>query len=101
MRVIVFFDLPIETVENRREYRHFHNYLIKNGFIMIQKSVYCKLALNQNVATSIIYGVKKYKPKEGLVEILTITEKQFSRIDYVVGEFKTDVIADDRRLIIL
>ena len=45
MRIIIFFDLPIETVQDRREYSRFHKYLVKNGFLMMQKSVYCKLAL--------------------------------------------------------
>ena len=67
MRVIVFFDLPIETAENRREYSRFRRMLIKNGFIMLQESVYCRMALNQNVATSISATIKKNKPSKGLV----------------------------------
>ena len=46
MRVLVFFDLPVLTAKERREYRRFRNELLKNGFIMLQESVYCKLALN-------------------------------------------------------
>ena len=46
MRIMVFFDLPTLTAGNRREYAKFRKYLIKNGFIMLQESVYCKLALN-------------------------------------------------------
>lgn len=101
MRVVVFFDLPVETVENRRDYRRFRRMLVKNGFIMLQESVYCRMALNQNVAASITASIKKYKPPHGLVQILTITERQFSKIEYVTGEFSTDAITDDRRLVIL
>ena len=46
MRVLVFFDLPVITGENKRAYRKFRKYLLKNGFLMLQESVYCKLALN-------------------------------------------------------
>lgn len=36
MRMIVFFDLPTITTEDRRNYRLFRKMLIKNGFIMLQ-----------------------------------------------------------------
>lgn len=101
MRVIVFFDLPVETNDNKRDYRTFRRNLIKSGFIMIQESVYCKMALNQTVAASIVSSVKKNKPKAGLVQILTITEKQFSRMEFVIGEYHTDVVSDDRRIIVI
>ena len=41
MRMIVFFDLPAITVEEKRHYRQFRKLLIKNGFVMLQESVYC------------------------------------------------------------
>ncbi len=101
MRVIVFFDLPTETAKDRREYTRFRKNLIKSGFMMMQESVYTKLALNQNVADEITESVKKNKPAAGLVQILSVTEKQFSRIEIVVGEIKSDVIASDERVIVL
>ena len=48
MRVIVFFDLPVDTLEHKRAYRKFRKFLIEKGFLMMQESVYCKLALNGN-----------------------------------------------------
>ena len=47
MRMMVFFDLPTETAEDRRNYRLFRKTLINNGFIMMQESVYCKLLINR------------------------------------------------------
>ena len=46
MRILVFFDLPVTTEDDRRVYRTFRKYLIKSGFLMLQESVYCKLAQN-------------------------------------------------------
>lgn len=43
MRIMVFFDLPTITPANRKDYANFRKYLIKNGFIMMQESVYSKL----------------------------------------------------------
>lgn len=101
MRVIVFFDLPTITDTNRKNYRVFRRYLIKNGFIMMQESVYTKLALNQTVADGIIKNLKTNKPANGIVQMLCITEKQFSKMDYIVGMKQSTVIDSDERLIIL
>jgi len=101
MRVVVFFDLPVETAENRRDYSRFRRKLMKNGFIMLQESVYCRMALNQNDANAISSNVKRFKPPKGLVQILMVTERQFSKMEYIVGEFESDVISDDRRLVVL
>ena len=53
MRVIVFFDLPTESLDDRREYRKFRKFLVKKGFLMMQESVYSKIALNQTAAMNI------------------------------------------------
>ena len=101
MRVIVFFDLPTETKADRREYARFRNTLIKSGFLMMQESVYCKLALNPTAARSIMDGVRSRRPSKGLVQMLLVTEKQFSRMEFVVGEFSSQIIDDEERLVIL
>ncbi|MCI9592362.1 MAG: CRISPR-associated endonuclease Cas2, partial [Lachnospiraceae bacterium] len=54
MRVLVFFDLPVVTGEQRRAYVKFRKFLVKNGFLMLQESVYCKLALNGTAVKGII-----------------------------------------------
>lgn len=95
------FDLPVLTSKNMIDYRKFRKYLIRSGFLMLQESVYCKLAPNSVAADSIIDNIRKNKPPEGLVQALKITEKQFSKMEYVVGEKRTDIIDSDERLIIL
>lgn len=50
MRMIVFFDLPVLTSKQRRDYRDFRKFLLKSGFLMLQESVYCKLVQNPVVA---------------------------------------------------
>lgn len=101
MRVIVFFDLPVKTAKDKREYSHFRKFLIKNGFIMVQESVYSKLALNQTNANGICENVKKNKPSAGVVQMLTVTEKQYSKMEYVVGNFESNIVSNDERLLIL
>lgn len=101
MRILVFFDLPIETAKERKIYSKFRKLLINEGFIMMQKSVYSKLALNNSVVKSIKDKINKNKPPDGIVQMLTITEKQFSSIEYIVGKKNTDVIDNTERMIIL
>lgn len=101
LRMLVFFDLPTETKQDRREYTRFRRFLIKNGFIMLQESVYCKLLLHATAQKLLRAALQKNKPPSGLVQILTITEKQFARIEYLVGEYHGDIINNDERLVIL
>lgn len=101
MRILVFFDLPMETGEDRRNYRKFRKALVKNGFIMLQESVYCKMISSPSVEQSVRNLIRKNKPERGLVQFLTVTEKQFSKMEYVVGEYSSDVIDNTDRVVIL
>lgn len=101
MRVMVFFDLPTESLADKREYRKFRKFLITTGFLMLQESVYCKLALNQTVAQSVANQVRKNVPPEGNVQMMLITERQFSRMECLVGEKQDSVIESDESLVIL
>lgn len=68
---------------------------------MMQESIYCRLAQNSSAADFLVDNVRKNKPPEGLVQALTITEKQFGKMEYIVGEKKTEVLDNDERLVIL
>lgn len=101
MRVLVFFDLPTDTAKDRKMYSKFRKFLINEGFIMMQESVYSKLALNNSIANSIKEKIYKNKPPKGIVQMLIITEKQFSGIEYVVGKNTSGVLDNTERMIIL
>ncbi len=101
MRILVMFDLPVETVSQRREYRKFRKYLIKQGFLMLQESNYCKMVPNSSAGDGVVAGLRANKPPEGSVQVLKVTEKQFAKMEYLVGQAKNNVINDDRRLVIL
>ncbi|MEG0970759.1 MAG: CRISPR-associated endonuclease Cas2 [Acidaminococcaceae bacterium] len=101
MRILVMFDLPVTTSVDLRAYTHFRKFLIKSGFIMLQESVYTKLALNNTVAEAVLMSIRKNKPGKGLVQMLTITEKQFARMELVVGSVNSEFVDSDERLVIL
>ncbi|MDD4508266.1 MAG: CRISPR-associated endonuclease Cas2 [Eubacteriaceae bacterium] len=101
MRIIIMFDLPMTSNADIREYTRFRKYLIGSGFLMMQQSIYCKLALNLTAANAITANVRRNKPEEGLVQILVVTEKQFSKMEYIVGDKRVETLDTDERLVIL
>ena len=99
MRLVLFFDLPMETVSQQRDYRNFMKKMKSQGFYMIQKSVYVKMGIDQQVAESAIAKVKTELPKDGNIFVLRVTEKQFASMEFLLGDYTTDVVNDDRRII--
>ena len=101
MRMILMFDMPVDTVEERKAYRKFRKFLIDEGFIMHQFSIYSKLLLNNSANNAMIERLKIHNPKKGNITLLTVTEKQFSRMIYLNGERNTSVANSDARLVFL
>ena len=98
MRLILFFDLPVEKVSQRRNYSKFIRDIKKLGFYMLQESVYLRLCADSRIAESIQDLVERVAPSEGSIAILTVTEKQFSEMNFVIGEHYTDVLNTDERI---
>lgn len=92
MRMIIFFDLPTLTAKDMQEYRKFRKFLITNGFIMMQESVYCRLVLNNNSTKLLRTQITKNLPSKGLIQMLQVTEKQFASMDYLKGGSNSKVI---------
>ena len=101
MRVVVFFDLPTETAEERRDYRRFRAALLKNGFFMMQEYVYSKIILNNTAANVIKETVRKLKTGKGLIQMLTVTERQFENMEFVLGKKQSTVVDTAERLVVL
>ena len=101
MRTIFFFDLPVLYSADRKNYRKFKKYLIKEGFIMLQNSVYSKLCLNSQQADLLIQRIKKNSPKKGIIQVLKLTENQYSQIEYIIGNSNAKVESSEDSLIVL
>ena len=85
MRLILFFDLPMTTKKERKIYANFRKYLIKNGYMMMQFSVYCKIFPNREAAVNHIAILRRNVPVEGQIRIMVVTEKQYAKIEIIVG----------------
>ena len=101
MRTIIFFDQPNVYSIDKRNYNRFRKYLIKEGFIMLQESVYSKISLNNQQSDALNQRIKKNSPRKGVIQLLTITEKQYSNIQYILGNNNNKIINSEDRLIVL
>ena len=101
MRVFVMFDLPTETSVHRKAYRDFRKYLLVNGFIMLQESVYVKLVLNTTSVKLLEKPLREQKPADGNICLLTVTEKQYSKMEILIGETQSEVLDTTERVIVL
>lgn len=86
MRVIVMFDLPTATAEDKKNYMRFRKDLIKMGFDMLQYSVYTRITRNYDDARKYINKVRCILPPVGSVRVLQVTEKQYAGMLVMLGK---------------
>ena len=89
MRVVVLFDLPTGTKAERRQATRFRNFLLDDGFDMLQYSVYSRICPDRDNAETHLRRIKKVAPSEGSVRVLMVTENQFANMAIIVGEKTT------------
>ena len=90
MRLLVFFDLPVNKSEQRRIATRFRKDLLDDGYTMLQFSVYCRVCRGQDIVDRQIKRLKKIIPAEGNVRILQVTDKQYGSMLFLVGEPKKE-----------
>ena len=102
MKVICLFDLPVDTSNQKKAYREFRKNILKEGFSMMQYSVYVRTCPSREYAERLEKRIRKFIPMEGNIRLLSVTEKQYSDMKLLVG--KRTVIEEKigtERLIIL
>ena len=77
MWLIVFFDLPTHTKKERKEAGLFRKKLLKNGYSMMQYSVYLRHCASSESADAHQKRIQQMLPPSGKVSILRITDKQY------------------------
>lgn len=85
MRIMVFFDLPVTTTKKKRNYRLFRRFLLKDGYDMLQWSVYSRIVNGFDDAQKHLQRLESNLPPEGSVRCLQVTEKQFVAMKLLVG----------------
>ncbi len=84
MWMMVMFDLPTATVDDRKKYSEFRNMLLDNGFRMSQYSVYFRFCGERECCNKYVRIVKECAPPEGDISILFFTDKQFGQIINII-----------------
>ncbi|PJG85263.1 CRISPR-associated endonuclease Cas2 [Conservatibacter flavescens] len=88
MRLIVFFDLPITTKAKMRAANQFRQFLLKDGYQMLQLSVYSRIVRGRDALIKHNKRLVAHLPEEGSVRCLEVTEKQFASMLILLGEKK-------------
>lgn len=78
MRLIVMFDLPTGSKAERKTYARFRNFLIEDGFVREQFSIYSRILLTRESAAMHIERIRRNLPSSGVVTVFEMTEKQYS-----------------------
>lgn len=84
--MIVFFDLPVGSARERKAATKFRNFLLKDGYHMVQYSVYTRICNGNDSVEMHENRLKHHIPAKGSIRLLTITEKQYESIHVLLGE---------------
>lgn len=86
MRMMVFFDLPVKTKSEQRRATQFRNFLLKDGYHMVQFSIYARTCNGNDAVEKHFARLQNNLPDNGSVRLLTVTEKQYQSIHILVGK---------------
>lgn len=86
MRLFVIFDLPTKTKKEKILYYRFRRFLLNDGYIMLQYSVYIRVCNNLDNIKKHQQRLNKHIPSKGHVRSLIITERQFMKMQIHVGK---------------
>ena len=70
MRMVVFFDLPVTEAEERKAAARFRNFLLKDGYYMVQFSVYSRVCNGNDAVEKHTKRLKASLPKNGSIRLL-------------------------------
>jgi CRISPR-associated protein Cas2 len=89
MWILVLFDLPVVEKKERKDAAKFRNFLLDNGFSMVQFSIYTKVLSGTDACQKYYKLIESNLPKAGKVDIITITDKQYGNIKSYIGQSKS------------
>lgn len=86
MRILVMFDMPTKTKEQRKAGSQFRQRLLKEGFFMLQFSVYARICNGAKSAQTYMKKLESFLPQRGHIRAIMLTEKQFDNMKILIGE---------------
>lgn len=85
MRILVLFDLPVRKSEERKHYSRFHKFLIRDGYDMLQYSIYSRICAGMDTVDKHMRRLEKNLPPRGAVRAMIVTEKQYQDMKILIG----------------
>jgi CRISPR-associated protein Cas2 len=85
MWTFCMFDLPTKTKDDKERYTRFRKHLLRNGFFMMQFSVYLKFSDTEELETATRKRVELGLPDRGVVRLYSSTDQQFNRMQSYRG----------------
>ncbi|BCK74745.1 CRISPR-associated endoribonuclease Cas2 [Acetobacter aceti NBRC 14818] len=101
MWLMIFFDLPVKTKPQRRQATRFRNFLRDDGFMMLQYSVYARVGRGQDSIDKHLRRVRAALPKEGSIRALQVTDKQYGRMEIMLGLAQKTEQTGTKQLVLL
>ena len=86
--IFAMFDLPVDTKTARKAYADFRKSLLKDGFTMLQYSVYVRHCASEENADVHYNRINNFLPDDGEIRLITITDKQFGRMETHWGKMR-------------
>ena len=99
MWILVFFDLPVKRPQQRRAATQFRNFLLKDGYIMLQYSVYTRVCLGQEAVEKHLRRAQANLPGEGSIRALQVTDKQYARLQILLGNLVPEETSGGEQLL--
>jgi len=94
------FDLPVDTPNEKRQYRIFRKELLRNGFTMLQYSIYCRAIPNRSAGKKYENAIKRFLPVQGEVRLMAVSEKQYNDMQVLVGSrSKQEALVGNKELV--
>ncbi len=99
--MMVFFDLPVVSTRDRRNYSRFRRFLINDGYSMIQFSVYGRIVSGQDAQEKHLKRLDANLPPKGSIRLMTVTEKQYAGMKLLVGSptFQEKKVSSDQMVL--
>jgi CRISPR-associated protein Cas2 len=89
--LLVTFDLPVMSKAQRKRATAFRNFLIDDGFTMIQWSVYARPCVSFARQETHLARVRSSIPEEGSVRAIYITRAQWERSYVIHGKPASEI----------
>ncbi len=91
MWLFALFDLPVGTKDARKQYTRFRKSLLKQGFTMMQYSVYARFCVSEETSETHRKKIRAVLPPDGQVRLLAVTDRQFGKMEVFYGKKRKKV----------